>query len=517
MDPEDVVTARAAVQTGRPRRSPPVEIVDTINFLLATRDSGYRSTAVAVAEFIDNAFQASARQVSVSVALGADPQWPLEIVVTDDGHGMDAGALQRALTFGGSTRFGDRQSLGRYGMGLPNGALSRARRVEVYSWQGNNVLWSRLDLDEVAGSRRPVLPPVCTADVLPFKLKSRTGTVVRLVRCDRVEYKRPSWLVRRLEEEFGRIYRRYLLAGKVIRVNGRKVDPIDPLFLESAGLVHSGQQFGDDLVYRVPCERGEGEITVRFSELPVERWHTLSVEEKRDRGISNTPPVSVLRADREIDRGWFFMGSKRRENYDDWWRCEVHFDPMLDELFGITHSKQAIVPSEELLDLLVPDLEPIGRALNGRARRRFELLKATAPLGAAERQAGRVDKALPRLPRRREPVPKVIEDVLHSVDDDRTPYRIVAAELSSTEAFDVVVRDGCLFLLLNSRHPLYRDFYGPLASSESPRDQEVAKHLVLTILSAARAEASLRGAADRARARMFRQSWADVFATFMSV
>ncbi len=28
---------------------------------------------------------------------------------------------------------------------------------------------------------------------------------------------------------------------------------------------------------------------------------------------------------RESDYGWFFMGPKRKENYDDWWRCEVAF------------------------------------------------------------------------------------------------------------------------------------------------------------------------------------------------
>ena len=33
-------------------------------------------------------------------------------------------------------------------------------------------------------------------------------------------------------------------------------------------------------------------------------------------------------ANREIDFGWFFMGNKRRENYDDWWRCEVKFEPV---------------------------------------------------------------------------------------------------------------------------------------------------------------------------------------------
>jgi hypothetical protein len=47
-------------QATRPR------LIDAANFLVATRDAGYRSTAYAVAEFVDNALQAGATTVSNS-------------------------------------------------------------------------------------------------------------------------------------------------------------------------------------------------------------------------------------------------------------------------------------------------------------------------------------------------------------------------------------------------------------------------------------------------------------------
>ena len=48
------------------------QLVDAANFLLATRDSGYRSTAYAVAEFVDNSLQAGATSVAIDVrAVGA--------------------------------------------------------------------------------------------------------------------------------------------------------------------------------------------------------------------------------------------------------------------------------------------------------------------------------------------------------------------------------------------------------------------------------------------------------------
>jgi DNA topoisomerase VI subunit B len=136
------------------------ELIDPVNFLLATRDAGYRSTSQAVAEFVDNAIQAKARRVHIEVSPSPDSRYPLQVSVIDDGTGMDAEGLAHALTFGGSSRFNDRTSLGRYGMGLPNGALSRAQRVEVYSWQGSDVLRSYLDIDAVTacpftGCREP--------------------------------------------------------------------------------------------------------------------------------------------------------------------------------------------------------------------------------------------------------------------------------------------------------------------------------------------------------------------------
>ena len=89
-------------------------------------------------------------------------------------------------------------------------------------------------------------------------------------------------------------------------------------------------------------------MTVTFSELPVHEWHDLPNEEKRQLGIVNGAGVSVVRAGREIDYGWFFLDGKRRENYDDWWRAEIRFDAVLDEAFGITHTKQQIRPLDYL-------------------------------------------------------------------------------------------------------------------------------------------------------------------------
>ena len=132
----------------------------------------------------------------------------------------------------------------------------------------------------------------------------------------------------------------------------RASTPVDPLYLHAeAGVSGAAHRSGTNCALRsvlIQMTRRPGWVRVRFSELPVHEWHKLSNDEKRRIGISKGAGVSIVRAGREVDYGWFFMGSKHRENYDDWWRCEIQFDPVLDEAFGITHTKQQARPQAHL-------------------------------------------------------------------------------------------------------------------------------------------------------------------------
>jgi hypothetical protein len=494
-------------------------LVDPVQFLLATRDTGYRSTSAAVAELVDNSIQAGATTVGVEVTRGNDPTWPIEIRVADDGVGMTDATLADALAFGGSSRFDDRHSLGRYGMGLPNAGLSRARRIEVHTWQGRRTAFAALDIDAFIHSGRKTLAPVERVSRPSFAPAGRTGTVVTLKRCDRLEHQRPSTVAAHLSRDLGRMYRWPLVGGIQMRVNGEALDPIDPLMLMSVSGAPAGRPFGSVLRYRLPGYSSTGLVEVRFSELPVAEWHDLPSDEKRRLGVTGTPCVSVVRAGREIDRGWFFMGAKRHENYDDWWRAEISFDPDLDELFGITHSKQGINPVGSLCELLARDLEPIARALNSRVRRSFELLRSAEPLAEAERRASSAARRLPPLPRRGGA--KANSEILASIPDPlllSTPgptHRILVQDLPTTVATEVVLVKGRLALLINAQHPLYRDLLGPLAESGRSEDVQLAVRLLLTLLAAARAEAGL-STVDRRAASKMRQAWSDITATFLN-
>src|SRR5947209_13025070 len=115
------------------KRASSYPIVALNRFIEATRDSGYKNPSAAVAELIDNSFEAKALVVEIFInELNANAKREVVLIVSDDGHGKAPPTLRLALQFGGSTRFNSRDGAGRCGMGLPNSCLSQARRVDVY-------------------------------------------------------------------------------------------------------------------------------------------------------------------------------------------------------------------------------------------------------------------------------------------------------------------------------------------------------------------------------------------------
>lgn len=492
-------------------------LLEPANFLLATRDTGYASTTMAIAELIDNSIQAGARTIHVSVVHSGDRLTPVEMSVVDDGSGMNASELGKCLRFGGSSRFDDRSSLGRFGMGLPNGTLSRARRVEVYSWIGQTCRHVALDIDDVIDNRQFCSPQVTSVERPELALATHSGTAVLLKRCDRVEYRRPSTVANKLSNDLGRIYRRLISKGVRITINDKDVVPVDPLLLMAEASQCGATRFGDVLRYRLTCGERSGTVEVEFSELPVDRWHQLSPEAKREMTITGGASVSVVRADREIDSGWFFMGGKRRQNYDDWWRCEVRFEPALDELFGITHSKQSVNPTSELHALLSRDLEVIAQALNARVRKSFELLKLEQPISEAEAIASSASRSLPPLPKRSRSSDPTSLDLVRGAHSAEEPasHRVWVRDVPSGAAFDVVRHRGCVHLLLNPRHPLYTEIYAPLAASEADGDKQTATRLTLLLLAIGHSEASSDAGASKHSAEL-RHEWSRVLASFLN-
>ena len=348
----------------------PAPIIPPELAIKAMMDGGYKNTAYALAELIDNAVQAGAANVDVICLEEVQGQSRRlhKIGVLDNGNGMEPFVLQLALQFGNGTHLDDRKGMGRFGMGLPNSSISQCRRVDVWTWQNgpDNAMHTYLDVGAIErGSLKSV--PFPSAQPLPLEWRSRsdivttTGTMV--VWSELVDHK-VTWRGARATlthtgDIVGRMYRHFINDGHLtIGLLAYRDDTVhidefvkvnDPLYLmrdSSTPSPFNGdpmfQKWGDeDEAFTIELDGVKNDVTVRMS------WaRPETVPNAGDRGsqpygkhANKNTGVSIVREGRELDldRGWTIS----YEPTERWWGIEVNFPSALDEIFGVTNNKQS--------------------------------------------------------------------------------------------------------------------------------------------------------------------------------
>lgn len=348
-------------------------------FIRGMREIGYKNPAWAIAELIDNSFQAGATAVDIrmnGVDWKAERSRPTQIAIVDNGIGMIPRMVRHAVRWGGTDRENNRQGFGRYGYGLPSASVSLARHYSVYSKTANDkwhVVHVDLDalsavatdvgkIDELLKPRATELPEWLRASDGIIDLKTlESGTVVVLEDLDRL-YTMTGWITAKslqmkLLQHFGVIYR-HTLPNKQIHVAGSKTEMIDPLFLLP------GARYVDETPVRAKPVRapafemegtgGKGAVRIRAAILPPDfqladpaEYGTKGAKMARRHDIMrNNHGIIVCRAGRQIDvvsPDW-----TKFQTYDLNTKVEIDFDPALDEFFGLTTSKQQIVIDEQM-------------------------------------------------------------------------------------------------------------------------------------------------------------------------
>jgi Histidine kinase-, DNA gyrase B-, and HSP90-like ATPase len=500
-------------------------------FIQATRDSGYKGTGSAIAELVDNALEAGAREIRIDIYDDAKTNL-IRIDVLDNGSGMDVSTLQQALRFGGSSRFNSRNGMGRYGMGLPNSSVSQAQRVEVTTWQEPSYSYATyLDVNEIASGGLTSIPRPRRLSLpeLAIERKFPSGTIVSWINCDRLDFRRAGTLAEKLDAYLGRVFRHFIWSGIEIVVNGRAVRPLDPLFISKRARHTGATIFGKPLEFEVQMPvhsnghgPAAGRVMVTFSLLPVAQWHALTNDEKRERGIAKGAGMSIIRAGREVDYGWWFFGEKRKENYDDWWRCELRFEPTLDEAFGITHTKQQIRPTHDLVQALAPDIEATAKVLNRKVREAHEQLKFVSGAKGAETLVNTKERLLPALATSKTPkadaFEKLVKKYPHLVSSEakggesHPKYSLITESFRSPRFFQTYRSAGQIIVALNTEHPFYRRFYLPITESQETSVQKLRQQVDLMILSLARSELSCK----ESKPERFLTEWSNVLSTFLA-
>lgn len=357
------------------------------------RDSGYKNTAYALAELIDNSYQAiEAIQELNEIYVGRIEvlvvedwedvgqrfrQRPKQIAVLDNGCGMNSSELRRALQFGNGGHLNDREGIGRFGMGLPNSTVSQCRRADVWTWQAGhvNAIHSYLDLDEIEEAQLEEVPqpearqiPEQWLQIAPTIHESETGTLVVWSSLDKVKWRTAKSTLENTEALVGRIYRKLLGNGLQLHLtsaadgetDSRRVRPNDPLYLMTG--TSTPAPYDDKSMFQTYGKDGRQTFTIEFDgathevlvNLAYARPESRNLPDGTDAGhqpygkhARSNVGVSVVRADRELslDTAW-----SNRDLRERWWGAEVCFPPALDEVFGVTNNKQYATHFTEMAD-----------------------------------------------------------------------------------------------------------------------------------------------------------------------
>lgn len=499
------------------------DLIDGSLFVESMRKLGYRDIARAVDELIDNSIEAKASNFYVFFGFDESGSTkPSTLAFVDDGHGMIPEMVAAACRWGGTDRHGSTSLFGRFGFGLPSASVSQGRSFSLYSRiDGGDFYKVTIDVDLIVKGEYSkdgrVATPTAAPSALPEWLGSRIAaefpggleavrTVVVWEKLDYKQWRTESDLLRNLLQRFGVTYRGFLRTMSIV-VNGKKVEPIDPLFVTPGARYFEPLPDGAEplpgLAITIRDEdTGEslGDLTVRYAYMP-----PTFLDASRGRKGDNPAKarfqirkenngIIVMRQGRQIDV--VSRGLVTFQNNHKYVGVEIDFPATMDDLFGVTTSKQQVTVSERVETILRQ--HNVHSAINQMYKRygeealqlRGKELEGTVDgPRASEKVMEEIGSILLRTPvsqevakTAQENLEREIDRVAEETELDRAivadekirqtearPYKVELERVAEGAFFRAELRGSQLVIFLNTAHRFYQDLYISVEGFEGQR------------------------------------------------
>lgn len=443
----------------------------------ALRELGYDSYASAL-DIADNCIDAHATKIDIEIS---EQKGDIVIMIDDDGVGMDKPTLSEALRLGSDT---EREStdLGKFGMGLVTASIGLSQCVEVLTKEVDGpLLYGGFDLEQIAAENRFVKWIELATKEQSAGFDSAKGTRVRLSKTDRISNRNVTTFANTLRSRIGQVFRKFLKSGLTIKVNGKTVEPIDPLMLSDPKT---------QLVLDTPIAvDGEGSAILRVVDLP----DFGSAGNKAAGIIPQNSGFYIVRNNREIMEAHTFEFYKKHPDYSHF-RAELSFDGSLDVHFHTDVKKMSIHPSQSFLDKLRQATQALITESGRQGRARANAEKGQIDHSVAEANITRRASLIPKpkaLIEKRTPRGGKGANRNGSGERTRTPHVTNLRTISGLKvAFDegdygdqnpfyLVKQEGrTITVTYNREHPFYREF---LEHASDPKVIAILDYLVFAI------------------------------------
>jgi len=339
------------------------------------RESDFDSNS-AYGEIVDNALQANAKNIKIHFSSNLIKKTEILdfIAFGDDGDGMNSEIIEKCLSTGFSTRYNERDGIGRFGVGMTKGFLNQCLICEIYSKEKNSDwYYTKVDISP-KNKKKNEIPPatkkIPSKDLLKLSGKV-SGTIVIWSEHDKQDDK-PSNIIENFVIWCGRTYREFIYKGIKIEINNNKVKTIDPTFLNIKNSKFPGDKTGKliqkvSIPWPVDAEKKKRNnhkenITVKITLAPVSlregrgdlkidfgaKFRKLAQERYIDEDWQG---ISILRNDREVFFGIPFPwagGIKFSEPRSRYVGFEISFNAQHDKSFRVKNIKRGAIPILEL-------------------------------------------------------------------------------------------------------------------------------------------------------------------------
>ena len=446
------------------------DLVNASTALLSMRSSSFDELS-AYGEVIDNSIQADSSFVKMKFETSS--QNIRKLIFGDDGIGMDSETLGNCLSLGYSSRYNDREGIGRFGVGMKLGAIHQCKRIEVWSKQrDSNWLHTYLDLDEVEeGTMNKIPAPIEQSPPEEYKqlVGADHGTLIIWSKYDNLR-KKLMQLQNELPIWAGRTFRYFIWnegpnGEKIpnrshplkIFIDGEEINSLDPLYYNK-----NSNRFPDDpkaekyddIVFDWPVDSyglpkniempSVSQIMIRMSLLP-ESWRMRSGSGGANtttvpRGITkDSNGISILRNYREVWWGvipWWNnvkpKGWSRFEDTDRWWGCEIHFDALLDRAFSVKNIKDGARPLPDLLETIKTNILPTRKTATEEIKARFEKTKQQ---DRDQKEREEAEAEMRRMHAEAERIARITPGPQHQLNSDLDPEEAIDAFIKDREQY----------------------------------------------------------------------------------
>lgn len=447
----------------------------------ALRQLGY-TNYTAIAGIIDNSLEREVGSKNIFIDLVRSPEdksTVSEIIISDDGCGMDYETLREAMRLGSRTGKDNQYNLGVYGAGLKTAAISIGRKLCVYTKTDNgSLLKSVLDIDSINEEEDTIDVTIDTIEhgteehyFFTNKVGDNHGTVIQISKLDRLQNKDYYGFEGTLSRKVRIIFNKFIESDDcAFYVNGKKLEFFDAV----------GKTIGTESL-------DGGEFTHENSLIKWKAWYVPKSVQEVDFnnyfGRTNQDAgIYIYRQMRLVGHG-LDLGLAHKNWHEGaiGFRFELFMDGTADKLFGTTFTKMVTEKDKAGMDqsfydklstIITPlvrqcvnaqrkenNEEKVPEEINKTLERTTETLNKNAFLANTVQQRGKNEKPGDSKPKNPDPKPQEHPCKTRKRKGEWLAGFKFVADGPTGFMYEIEKRDGRAVVLINQDHAFYENIF----------------------------------------------------------